>query len=75
MDTQLMKKQEAVKERARAILKLLYLQPVASEIDSMQELENALSIHRYIVQNSTYDKVIMDEKRNYSPDSAYIEEL
>lgn len=39
------------------------------------QLENAMKIHKYIAQNSTYTSDIMDEKQNYRDEDVYLNEL
>ena len=41
----------------------------------MVQLENAMKIHKYICQNSTYTSDVMQEKSDYTPENAYLDEL
>ena len=48
---------------------------ITNSDNSMIQLKNAMRIHKYIAQNSTYTSNIMQEKTGYTEETAYLNEL
>lgn len=65
-------KEDAIKAKTEAVLKFLN---ITTSNDQMVQLENAMKIHKYISQNSSYTQDIMQEKTDYNTDEAYLNEL
>lgn len=65
-------KETEIKSKVELILKFLN---ITSSTDMMVQLENAMKIHKYISQNSSYTSDIMQEKEDYNANEAYLNEL
>ena len=65
-------KETEIKSKTESILKFLN---ITSSTDQMVQLENAMKIHKYISQNSSYTSDIMQEKTDYNTNEAYLNEL
>lgn len=65
-------KETEIKSKTESILKFLN---ITSSTDQMVQLENAMKIHKYISQNSSYTSDIMQEKTDYNTNETYLNEL
>ncbi len=71
-ETRPIDKETEIQSKTKAVLKFLNIN---NSDDQMVQLENALKIHKYICQNSTYTSDVMQEKSDYTPENAYLDEL
>lgn len=65
-------KKTTIKSKAEAILKFLNITSSSKEI---VQLENAMKIHKYLSQNSSYVPDIMNDKKDYKVNEAYLNEV
>lgn len=65
-------KETEIKAKTESILEFLN---ITSSNDQMVQLENAMKIHKYISQNSSYTSDMMQEKTDYNTNEAYLNEL
>ncbi len=68
-------KHKAIESKVAEIIKFLGLTPLKSDEDMAKQLENALKIHKYIAQNSSYNSKIMKDKEKMTAEEGYTEEL
>lgn len=68
-------KHKAIENKGAEIIKFLGLTPLESDQGMEKQLENALKIHKYIAQNSSYNSQIMQGKEKMTAEEAYTEEL
>lgn len=64
--------EDRVNQITKRIIDFLNIERAQSPL---KQLENAMKIHKYIVQNSTYAEQIMEEKTNYRTEDTYLNEL
>ena len=65
-------KEDEIKLKTEKILRFLN---ITNSDDKISQLKNAMKIHKYICQNSTYQPEIMQEKEKYSIENSYFEEM